>query len=247
MSHHRQWKPQRWLSQPIAGTKLIRVQGGVDVEAIPLEVRPASLRPAGSPGAQRCQLARSRCSRAWAARPCPGLVSERSLVSFAGSLSPQKPATIVGRVAELCDVITDDKTVSKEHAAVAFHENGRLYVVDLKSTHGTTINGAPVPANKPKELANGALLRFGKWPDAFRCARAFPGPNCVSRNESQAHQCTRGSSFRAAGSRSPVRGLRSHQARRPSRPQRRPTPRTSPLPSDRRWPARNPRRGGAPI
>ena len=41
------------------------------------------------------------------------------------------------------------------------HENGGLYVIDLKSSHGTLVNGKPIKAFEACLLREGAALSFG--------------------------------------------------------------------------------------
>ena len=38
---------------------------------------------------------------------------------------------------------------SREHAAIVHHTDGRLFLIDLASSHGTKLDGRPVPKNKP--------------------------------------------------------------------------------------------------
>ena len=47
------------------------------------------------------------------------------------------------------------------HAALVHHENGRLYVIDLGSSHGTALNGEKVPKKKPIAVKDGATVTFG--------------------------------------------------------------------------------------
>lgn len=53
----------------------------------------------------------------------------------------------------------------------------------LLQTHGTTVDGAPVPANKPTVMKDGATLRFGGGED---------GPAYIVRCESSAEKRGRG-------------------------------------------------------
>ncbi|MFD5025526.1 FHA domain-containing protein [Streptomyces sp. NPDC058373] len=66
----------------------------------------------------------------------------------------------VGR-AEDADIALDDPDVSRAHCAVAVGRDGRVHVVDLDSTNGTTVDGEPV-GREPVPLAPGALLRIGE-------------------------------------------------------------------------------------
>lgn len=66
-----------------------------------------------------------------------------------------EPATI-GRLPD-CDVVLDDRNVSRRHAEVRRDGNGYL-VVDLDSTNGTRVNGAGV---KERRLADGDTITVG--------------------------------------------------------------------------------------
>jgi hypothetical protein len=59
------------------------------------------------------------------------------------------------------DVVTEGGTCSRLHAAVVHHKDGRLYLIDLKSTHGSFINGERVAPYKPSKLKHGFELRLG--------------------------------------------------------------------------------------
>lgn len=65
----------------------------------------------------------------------------------------------VGRDAP-ADVVVADPSISKEHAT--FHFDGeRVYVEDLGSTNGTTVDGAPVPSRGRAELTADGEARLG--------------------------------------------------------------------------------------
>ncbi|MER0245850.1 FHA domain-containing protein, partial [Streptomyces sp. HSW2009] len=59
------------------------------------------------------------------------------------------------------DVPLDDPDVSRAHCAVTVSDDGQVSVVDLGSTNGTELDGAPVTA-VPVPLPPGALLRIGE-------------------------------------------------------------------------------------
>ncbi|MDX3645965.1 FHA domain-containing protein, partial [Streptomyces sp. MB09-02B] len=64
----------------------------------------------------------------------------------------------IGRSAD-ADVPLDDPDVSRLHCAVTLSADGRVSVVDLGSTNGTTLDGTRV-GDRPVRLAPGALLRM---------------------------------------------------------------------------------------
>eukprot|EP00963_Diacronema_lutheri_P008746 scaffold772_cov339-Pavlova_lutheri.AAC.42 len=68
---------------------------------------------------------------------------------------------VLGRDASAVDVAVDDRGVSRTHAAIVHHRNGRLYLIDLKATHGTKMDGEPVEAHKPTRLKDGSKVQLG--------------------------------------------------------------------------------------
>jgi adenylate cyclase len=64
--------------------------------------------------------------------------------------------SVVGRAAS-CDIVLDDHSVSREHAALLV-SNGRLRVVDLNSRNGTFLNGEAV---QQVDLVPGDNVTFG--------------------------------------------------------------------------------------
>ena len=43
-----------------------------------------------------------------------------------------------------CDYQLDHPSISRQHAALVHHENGGIYLIDLKSSHTTAVNGKPL-------------------------------------------------------------------------------------------------------
>ncbi|MCB8984531.1 MAG: VWA domain-containing protein [Ardenticatenaceae bacterium] len=67
----------------------------------------------------------------------------------------------VGR--EGCDLnIVGDGRVSRRHASINF-ENGRYYLIDLKSSNGTFVNGQRLPPDSPLPLSGPARIELGKF------------------------------------------------------------------------------------
>eukprot|EP01112_Ceratiomyxa_fruticulosa_P000850 TRINITY_DN1078_c0_g1_i1.p2 TRINITY_DN1078_c0_g1~~TRINITY_DN1078_c0_g1_i1.p2 ORF type:complete len:256 (-),score=55.17 TRINITY_DN1078_c0_g1_i1:303-1070(-) len=102
---------------------------------------------------------------AWATPPSPSCTAVLSVqksgeevdtIDLAG-----KPFTVFGRHADVCDVVLDHPSVSRKHAAMVFHTDGRLYLIDLQSAHGTFLNGERIKANSPTSLKNDHEVRFG--------------------------------------------------------------------------------------
>lgn len=72
---------------------------------------------------------------------------------------------VVGRSTD-ADVTLEEAEVSRLHA-VLFREGGGLWVTDLGSANGTSVNGQPV-AGKPFEVGPGDMLSFGPTTFALR-------------------------------------------------------------------------------
>jgi thermitase len=71
------------------------------------------------------------------------------------------PEVVIGREAG-CDLqLLDDPTVSRRHARITLRD-GRALVEDLGSSHGTAVDGRPIPAQRPTPLPRGATLTIGR-------------------------------------------------------------------------------------
>ena len=60
-----------------------------------------------------------------------------------------------------CDFPLEHASLSRNHAALIHHKNGGLYIVDLKSSHGTVLDGARIRPFEACLLRDGAHLAFG--------------------------------------------------------------------------------------
>ena len=67
-----------------------------------------------------------------------------------------RPRVVIGRSME-ADLVFDDDTLSREHAAIAFR-NGSFVVEDLDSSNGTWVNGEQVVA---RPIGHGDRVRLG--------------------------------------------------------------------------------------
>jgi len=68
---------------------------------------------------------------------------------------------IVGRSLDSCDLYIKDGSVSRQHARF-FSTNGKIYIEDLDSKNGVSINGRALAKNSSSELpANGDLMIGG--------------------------------------------------------------------------------------
>ncbi|HLP91900.1 MAG TPA: FHA domain-containing protein [Nostocaceae cyanobacterium] len=58
-----------------------------------------------------------------------------------------------------CGIAMTDKFLSRRHAAIQYREKEGFYLIDLKSTNGSYVNGEPV--TKPVKLQDGDRIRLG--------------------------------------------------------------------------------------
>ena len=67
---------------------------------------------------------------------------------------------IVGRSFENCDLYIKDSSVSRKHARF-FTANGRIFIEDLDSKNGISVNGRVVSKNGSLELPSNGDLTIG--------------------------------------------------------------------------------------
>jgi pSer/pThr/pTyr-binding forkhead associated (FHA) protein len=67
----------------------------------------------------------------------------------------------------VCDVPLSHATSSRQHAALCHHNDGRVFLIDLGSSHGTFLDGSQLPPNKPVVLKSGSSIKFGQAPEKF--------------------------------------------------------------------------------
>lgn len=79
----------------------------------------------------------------------------------------------VGRSSE-ADWPILEPSVSRRHAALAFNE-GRWFLTDLDSRHGTSVNGQRLAAGKAVPIVVGDQIGFGSWLCRCHAGAARPG------------------------------------------------------------------------
>ncbi|KAL3629489.1 hypothetical protein CASFOL_026711 [Castilleja foliolosa] len=84
----------------------------------------------------------------------------------------KKGAYMFGRV-DLCDFVLDHPTISRFHAVLQYKSNGGVYLFDLGSTHGTSINKSQVKKRVYVDLRVGDVIRFGQSTRLY----IFQGPS----------------------------------------------------------------------
>lgn len=77
-------------------------------------------------------------------------------------------ATITVGRASSCDLILDDVTVSRPHAALCRLENGEYAITDTGSLNGTYVNGSRV---SDRVLADGDEIQIGRFKLVYVAAR----------------------------------------------------------------------------
>lgn len=81
----------------------------------------------------------------------------------AGVLSLQRyPAYIVGKNAAQVDIVAEHPSISRRHAVLLHHKvSGCVYVMDLKSTQGTFVNGKKIAPHMPTRITKETSVVFG--------------------------------------------------------------------------------------
>lgn len=70
-----------------------------------------------------------------------------------------KPSCVIGRSAQ-CDVVIPHEAVSRKHCQIDYF-NGELFVTDLGSINGVSIEGQKIAPNKPVKFQQFFTLSFG--------------------------------------------------------------------------------------
>ena len=71
-----------------------------------------------------------------------------------------KNVFLIGKDANNMDFVVDDRSVSRHHATV-FFENGSYFIMDNKSTNGTTMEGVALSPFEKAELYDGSIISLG--------------------------------------------------------------------------------------
>ncbi|MET9295591.1 FHA domain-containing protein, partial [Streptomyces sp. NPDC003077] len=91
----------------------------------------------------------------------------------------------IGRSAD-ADVPLDDPDVSRLHCAVTLEPDGSVLVADLRSTNGTTVDGADV-GERPAPLPPGALLHIGESVLRLQPSPGAPEPTLPVTPDGEGH------------------------------------------------------------
>ncbi|MBF0584819.1 MAG: trypsin-like peptidase domain-containing protein [Magnetococcales bacterium] len=121
---------------------------------------------------------RQQLSRQERGRHDAGVVHHQKEWHFSGSDTHGRPVrfdfsmaeaeqdekgVIIGRSAHLAHWVVNDDTLSLRHVRI-MGQQGSLYVEDLNTTNGTTVNGRSVPPFKPVHMAHGSKMVLGSVP-----------------------------------------------------------------------------------
>jgi len=91
-------------------------------------------------------------------------------------VSTKKDHMIFGRKKDLCDVLLEHQSISRQHAVLFFGEMGAVYIMDLGSSHGTAIDGKLLSPNSPSLLAPESELIFGQSSRRYKLCSAPKKP-----------------------------------------------------------------------
>jgi integrin beta 8 len=86
--------------------------------------------------------------------------------------------TVMGRKADLCDIVLTDGSVSRQHAVILHAEAGgrpESFVLDLGSASGTFVNAQRIAPNKPFRLSDGDAISLGECKATYTFRVGHPG------------------------------------------------------------------------
>ena len=75
-------------------------------------------------------------------------------------------AVTLGRT-DLSEVQVPDRTISATHAQLRFSNDRAVYLKDMSSKNGTSVNNEPIETNQERPLRDGDLLTFGRYSFQF--------------------------------------------------------------------------------
>jgi pSer/pThr/pTyr-binding forkhead associated (FHA) protein len=88
-------------------------------------------------------------------------VNNAIVIGKASQVIPNRNALVVGRQVSSCDIRITHKSLSRQHALLYYH-SACLYVFDLKTKTGTSVNHKQITPETPRQLNNGDTIQFGK-------------------------------------------------------------------------------------
>jgi len=73
----------------------------------------------------------------------------------------EQPYYLFGRNAAVVDFVLEHPSISRVHFALVHHAQGDIYIIDLGSGHGCSLNHKQLEKNKPTKLEANAVLQAG--------------------------------------------------------------------------------------
>ncbi|KAL0049954.1 hypothetical protein WJX82_001575 [Trebouxia sp. C0006] len=76
------------------------------------------------------------------------------------SLAPNQRC-VFGRQPGGCDMVLEHLSISRQHAHLSMDLNGRCFITDMASGHGTNVDGLWLRPKAPRGLQLGSIIKFG--------------------------------------------------------------------------------------
>jgi pSer/pThr/pTyr-binding forkhead associated (FHA) protein len=113
---------------------------------------------------------------AWSGTPIGNTFFEiiKSGISLGRTAELKKSKAVIGRL-PLCDIKLEHPSVSRYHAVIQFRKDGRAFLYDLKSPHGTYLNKTRIPPYQYEPLSDGDMIKVGASTRTF----VFNGPSNI--------------------------------------------------------------------
>ncbi|KAJ3314592.1 Kanadaptin [Boothiomyces sp. JEL0838] len=86
------------------------------------------------------------------------VIKQGSVLGKSGRISTSK--VVVGRL-PVCDIELEHPSVSRYHAVFQFKDDGKCFLYDLGSSHGTFLNKSQIEPKKYIRINVGDMIRFG--------------------------------------------------------------------------------------
>jgi|UniRef100_A0A7S4LMV6 hypothetical protein len=100
----------------------------------------------------------------WGAKPQPGwyLDVRKGLTSIGQHPIDQHPYYLLGRNVKVVDYVLEHPSISRVHVALVHHQSGSLFLIEMGTKYGTTINGKAAPKLSPVKLHVGDSFKVAE-------------------------------------------------------------------------------------